>query len=258
MKRLILVVAAIIFIVVACDFYEEHAPSPDIEILKLSPLARGVFQGMEEIVIDEVIFVARNSVDGIVNSFYCEYYTSEGDREVAPRSDPISVHFKIRGLIDTVSPAETTYVYDLPIPIGPAVDYMFSPDGRNIYVKLYMTITDAYGHGKIDTTWAKFGLFRTTAFLSLEAENTEVDVGQATKLTATILTLAGDPVPNNLITFATDLGELSSYSELTGVDGTAVTYFKSDTAGEATVTATHQILGTKSVWITVKDTTAIK
>ena len=259
MKRLILVVVTLALIIIGCDFFTEHFPPPDVEIIKLAPLAVYVNGSTTYATIDTVVVVPRNSVDGIVNAFFWEFYTP-GNVQIGTRSDPMKTHFYIRGLVDTASLGDTSYIYNLSLPVQVAVDHIINSGDDAVWVKLFMVTEDAYGHGKEDTTWARFGLYYLAggATISITANPMTIVVGDSSTVTATLTDFAGQPLQNEQLTFSTDICHLSSTQEVTDASGQASVIFYGDSSGTATVTCSHAVASPKSVYITVNDTTSIR
>lgn len=252
MKKMILVVTISILAIIACDFFSEHFPAPDPEIIKLAPLAIYVNDSTQNATLDTVYVVPRNSIDGIVNAFFWEFYTPS-DVQIGSRSDPIRVHFYIRGLVDTTSLADTCYIYGLSIPVQVAVDHIVNSSDDAAWVKLFMVTEDAYGHEKEDTTWARFGLYYLAggATIILIANPTSIAVSDSSTVTATLTDFAGQPLQNEILNFSTDICHLSSTQEVTDANGQAIVMFYGDSLGTATVTASHAVASPKSVFITV-------
>ncbi|MGQ9701664.1 MAG: hypothetical protein ACUVQT_04325 [bacterium] len=155
-KILALMLGAILF--VACDFAKESVEfKPDIEVTFITPVAAPVDSG-SEVTIEEIDFVAKNSVDCTINRMIWEYYTIDGTRFFGPFQIPI--YRKVKGI---VNPAEvdTSKLENVPLPVDTVLTYLINTNTYEAEAKLYFVASDDYGMGHADTAEFRFGLYRS-------------------------------------------------------------------------------------------------
>lgn len=154
-KILALILGAILF--VACDFTKESvALKPDIEVTFVTPVAAPV-DGGGEAAIEEIHFVAKNSVDCTVDRMIWEYYSIDGTRFLGPFQIPI--YMKVKGIVEPTE-VDTSILENVPLPVDTVLSYLLSTNTYEAEAKLYFVAYDDYGMGRADTAEFWFGLYR--------------------------------------------------------------------------------------------------
>lgn len=156
MKKIFaLMLGAILFI--ACDFAKESVElKPDIEVTFITPVAAPVDEGGTAD-IDEIHFVAKNSVDCTVDRMIWEYYAIDGTRFLGPFQIPI--YMKVKGIVDPAE-VDTSILENVPLPIDTVLTYLISTNTYEAKAKLYFVAYDDYGMSRADTAEFWFGLYR--------------------------------------------------------------------------------------------------
>ncbi len=154
-KALAILTIALLF--VACDFAKESVElKPDIEITSINPVAAPVDEGgFAEI--EEIKFVAKNSVDCTIKQMVWEYYTKDGTKFLGPFEIPI--YMKIKGLVEPAE-ADTFILESVPLPIDTVLIYLINNNTYEAKAQLYFIAYDDYNMGRADTAECQFGLYR--------------------------------------------------------------------------------------------------
>ena len=97
-----LVLLPLIALFIACDYASEAVEvKPDIEIVWMNPLATTTYIGdpLTSWPIEEIHFVAENSVDCYLTKMVWEYYDNEDNLFYGP--DEVALYAKIEGIVTT-------------------------------------------------------------------------------------------------------------------------------------------------------------
>lgn len=155
-KVLVLLMGGLLFFL-ACDFAKESLElKPDIEVTYITPVAAAVDNGGYA-EIEEIHFVAKNSVDCTVSKMVWEYYGVDGTRFLEPFEIPI--YMKVKGI---VAPAEvdTSILEKVPLPVDTVLAYLVNTNTYEAKAQLYFIAYDDYNMGRADTATFWFGLYR--------------------------------------------------------------------------------------------------
>ncbi len=154
-KIFALLTVALLF--VACDFAKESVElKPDIEVTFITPVAAPV-DGGGTADIDEIHFVAKNSVDCTVKQMIWEYYAIDGTRFLGPFQIPI--YMKVKGIVDPAE-VDTSVLMSVPLPVDTVLTYLINTNTYEAQAKLYFVAYDDYNMAKADTAEFWFGLYR--------------------------------------------------------------------------------------------------
>ncbi|MGB9721475.1 MAG: hypothetical protein ACPL28_08370 [bacterium] len=155
--RKIFALLAVVLLFVACDFAKESVKlEPDIEVTFITPVAAPVDEGGTAD-IDEIHFVARNSVDCTVERMIWEYYGIDGTRFLGPFQIPI--YMKVKGIVDPTE-VDTSILENVPLPVDTVLAYLISTNTYEAQAKLYFVAYDDYYGTRTDTAEFWFGLYR--------------------------------------------------------------------------------------------------
>ncbi|MEO0206475.1 MAG: hypothetical protein ABIL22_07355 [candidate division WOR-3 bacterium] len=155
--RKVLGLLAIVLLFVACDFAKESVKlKPDIEVTYITPVAAPVDAGGTAD-IDEIHFVARNSVDCTVERMIWEYYGIDGNRFLGPFQIPI--YMKVKGIVDPAE-VDTSILENVPLPVDTVLTYLITTNTYEAQAKLYFVAVDDYKMYRTDTCEFWFGLYR--------------------------------------------------------------------------------------------------
>ena len=152
-KFMILIVLAMIF--VACDYASDSlALKPDIEITWVNPLAWLTYPGdsLYAATIDEIHFVAENSLDSYLKEYSIEYYIN--DSIVYGPTAPLAIYGKIGGIVEQ-GVVDTFKLLNVPVPLAPARDRLSS--GGTAMAMLRFVAIDEYFENT-DTADVWFGI----------------------------------------------------------------------------------------------------
>ncbi|MEO0095269.1 MAG: hypothetical protein ABIL46_02185 [candidate division WOR-3 bacterium] len=157
MMRRILAIMAVVLLFVACDFARESVKlKPDIEITFINPVAAPVDEG-GIVSIDEIHFVAKNSVDCTVEKVLWEYYTKDDVRFFGPFE--ISVYMKVKGIVDPAE-VDTSILENVPLPVDTVLIYLVNNNLYEAKAKISFVAYDDYYGTRTDTAECQFGLYR--------------------------------------------------------------------------------------------------
>ncbi len=155
--RKILAITAVALLFVACDFAKESVElKPDIEITYVNPVADFVDDGGTS-EIQEIHFVAKNSVDCTVKQMLWEYYTKDGTRFFGPFEVP--VYMKVKGIVEPVE-VDTSVLENIPLPVDTVLIYLVNNNLYEAKAKIYFIAYDDYYGTRTDTAECQFGLYR--------------------------------------------------------------------------------------------------
>lgn len=158
MKKLMaLALLALTFI--ACDYAEDAFDlKPDIEITWINPVAWSTFGGdsLTNAMIEEIHFVAQNSVDSYLKEMYLEYYRTEDTVPYYGPTVPIAMYGKIEGLVNNLA-IDTFMLLNIPVPLAPVNDSLEANESARVL--LHFVAIDEYSENA-DTTTAWFGIWK--------------------------------------------------------------------------------------------------
>ncbi len=158
MKKLMpVMLLAVIFI--ACDYATEALKdNPDIEIVFMNPIGWYTFAGdtVNLAEIEEIKFVARNSVDCYIKELIWEYVDATGDTFYI--GDPFALYAKIDGLVDPNN-IDTTTIENVGLPLVPARNHLIANNLEAANVQLHFVAVSEYDPEKTDTCDAWYGIY---------------------------------------------------------------------------------------------------
>ena len=158
MKKIFVLLALAAVIFIACDYASESVEiKPDIEIPWVNPMAAATSSGDTCFVtyIQEIYFVAENSVDSYLYGYLMEYYDIDGNLFHGPTEIPL--YMKIPGIVDPAC-VDTHMLLMVPLPLQPVWDNI--PDGEAARVLLHFIAIDEYFGGEnADTCTIWFGIY---------------------------------------------------------------------------------------------------
>jgi hypothetical protein len=155
MKRF-LVLLAVVGIFIACDYASEAVEmKPDIEVVWIDPLGATTseFDSTSAANIDEVKFVAENSIDCYLTKLVYEYYY---DDSLFYGPDEIALYAKINGIVDGEL-VDTLTIENIPVPLAPVRDNLEM--GQSARVMLRFIAVDEYSETEYDTSDCWFGVY---------------------------------------------------------------------------------------------------
>lgn len=156
MKR-ILVLLGMIILFVACDYAKESVDlRPDIEVVRINPLAWYTCLGdtIDATKIDTVTFVANNSVDCYIEKMVWEYYDESGSLFFGP--DEMAIYVKVNGIVDP-SCVDTSRIFNIFLPLLPVWNNI--DPGSSAKVLLRFIAVDEYFGSRYDTCTVWFGIY---------------------------------------------------------------------------------------------------
>ncbi|MCX7994423.1 MAG: hypothetical protein N3A65_01450 [candidate division WOR-3 bacterium] len=157
MMRKILAIMAAVMLFVACDFARESVElKPDIEVTFINPVAAPV-DGGGFAEIEEIKFVAKNSVDCTVKQVVWEYYAKDGTRFFGPFEIPIYV--KVQGIVEPAE-VDTSILENMPLPVDTVLIYLTSTNTYEAKAQISFIAYDDYYGTRTDTAQCQFGLYR--------------------------------------------------------------------------------------------------
>lgn len=151
---LVLLVVAGLF--VACDYGSESLElKPDVEVVWINPLGAGTYIGdtLPYAEIEEIHFVAENSVDCYLQKMVYEYYDADSNLFYGPTS--MALYAKVEGRTDPYC-VDTCIILGVPIPLTPIRSTI--PSGQAAQVLLHFHFVDEYWGDKYDTVTVWFGV----------------------------------------------------------------------------------------------------
>lgn len=153
-KFLVLLVVAVLFI--ACDYASESLElKPDVEVVWVNPMGwvTSVGDTTPYAEIDEIYFVAENSVDCYLQKMVYEYYDADSNLFYGPTD--MALYAKVEGRTDPYC-VDTCIILDVPIPLAPVRDTI--PSGQAARVLLHFYFVDEYYGDKYDTVTVWYGI----------------------------------------------------------------------------------------------------
>jgi hypothetical protein len=156
-KFMALAILALAF--VACDYADDaFGLKPDIEITWINPVAWSTFTGdsLLNATIEEIHFVAQNSVDSYLREMYLEYYRTEDTVPFHGPTDPIAMYGKIEGIVDPAS-VDTFILLGIPVPLTPAINNLGANETARVLI--HFVAIDEYSENA-DTTTIWFGIWK--------------------------------------------------------------------------------------------------
>jgi hypothetical protein len=153
-KFMALMLLVVIFM--ACDYAKESLElKPDIEVTWINPVARATFPGdTVPCVIEEIHFVARNSIDSYLREFTLEYYHDDTVLIFGP-SDPIAIYGKIEGIVNPAI-VDTFILLGVPVPLGPAQAQLGPNEAARVLLR-FVAYDEIFEES--DTTDVWFGIW---------------------------------------------------------------------------------------------------
>lgn len=155
-KFLVLLVGSVLFI--ACDFAEESTElGPDIELVYMNPVAWTTWETdtMHYATIEEIAFVARNSVDAHIEKMVWEYYDANDNLYFG--TFETAIYLKIPGLVGGECECDTVILLGVPLPLDTVRSYAYSQKIYDARAEMRFIATDDYGLDEADTVEAWFG-----------------------------------------------------------------------------------------------------
>jgi len=156
-KFMILMLLVMIFM--ACDYAEESLKyKPDIEVTYMNPIGYYTCPGdtVNLAVIEEIKFVATNSVDCYLREVIWEYVDAEGDTFYV--GEPFAFYAKIEGLT-AQGQVDTTTIENLGLPLVPARNHLIANNLEAVNVQLHFIAESEYDPEEKDTCNAWFGIY---------------------------------------------------------------------------------------------------
>ncbi len=144
---------------VACDYAEDAFDlKPDIEITWINPVAwtTGTGDSLANALIEEIHFVAQNSVDSYLKEMYLEYYRTGDTLPYYGPTEPVAMYGKIEGIVDPCC-VDTFILLGIPIPLDPVNDSLEA--NATARVLLNFVAIDEYEENT-DTTTIWFGIWK--------------------------------------------------------------------------------------------------
>ncbi len=155
--RKVLAIMMVALLFVGCDFARESVKlKPDIEITFVNPVAAPIDTG-GIVNIDEIHFVAKNSVDCTVEKVLWEYYTKDDVRFFGPFE--VSVYMKVKGIVEPAE-VDTSILENLPLPVDTVLNYLVNNNLYEAKAKISFVAYDDYYGTRTDTADCLFGLYR--------------------------------------------------------------------------------------------------
>jgi hypothetical protein len=153
-KFMILLVLVMIF--VACDYAKESLElKPDIEITWINPVAWYTRQGdsLYAAPIDEIYFVAENSIDSYLKEFTIDYYAD--DTTIFYSVPPVPVYGKIKGIVQP-SVVDTFILENIWVPLEPARNYLGPNEAARALLR-FVAIDEIFENTDTAEVW--FGIW---------------------------------------------------------------------------------------------------
>jgi hypothetical protein len=157
MMKKFMALALLVVIFLACDYAKESLElKPDIEVTWINPVAWVTFPGdtIDAAMIEEIHFVARNSIDSYLKEFTLEYYHDDTVLFFGP-SDPIAIYGKIEGIVNPAI-VDTFVLLGVPVPLGPARDYLGPNEAARVLLR-FVAFDELFE--ETDTTDVWFGIW---------------------------------------------------------------------------------------------------
>jgi hypothetical protein len=143
---------------IACDYATDAFDlKPDIEITWINPVAWSIYPEDTVATIQEIHFVAQNSIDSYLKEMYLEYYATGDTVPFYGPTDPIAMYGKIEGIVDPEL-VDTFMLLNIPIPLEPAKNYLAMNETAEVLMNF--VVIDEYQENA-DTTTVWFGLWMT-------------------------------------------------------------------------------------------------
>ena len=156
MKK-ILVFLALVIMFIACNYATESIGlNPDIEITYLNPIGWITYPGDTTpwAVIEEIHFVAENSIDCYLTKMIWEYYDENNTMFFGPSE--ISLYAKIEGIVEPGC-CDTFILYGIPVPLRPVYNHLSADQSARVL--LHFVAVSEYDSGLLDTATAWYGIY---------------------------------------------------------------------------------------------------
>jgi hypothetical protein len=153
-KFMILILLAMIF--VACDYATDSlALKPDIEITWIDPVAWYTAAGDSTyaVVLNEIDFVAENSLDSYLKDYTIEYYVN--DTSLVYTTAPVPVYGKIEGRVNQTC-CDTFKLMGVVVPLDPARDHLNANEAARAVLR-FVAIDEYFENTDTADVW--FGIY---------------------------------------------------------------------------------------------------
>ena len=147
------------FAFIACDYASDAFDlKPDIEITWVNPVAWSTYGGdtLANATIEEIHFVAQNSVDSYLKEMYLEYYRTGDTLPYFGPTEPVAMYGKIEGIVNPAA-VDTFILLGIPIPLQPVNDSL--EGNETAKVLLHFVAMDEYSENE-DTATIWFGIWK--------------------------------------------------------------------------------------------------
>lgn len=148
----------LVIMFMACDYAKESLEyKPDIEVVFMNPIGwyTSPFDTAVVAVIEEIKFVATNSVDCYLREVTWEYVDANYDTFYV--GAPLALFAKIEGRVNPEE-VDTTTIENLALPLQPARDHL-GGDNAAARAYLHFVAESEYDPEQTDTCTAWFGIY---------------------------------------------------------------------------------------------------
>ena len=150
--------AMLVLAFIACDYAQDALDlRPDVEITWINPVAWSIYPEDTVANIQEIHFVAENSIDSYLKEMYLEYYRPGESTPFYGPTNPIPMYGKIEGIVDP-NIVDTFMLLNIPIPLEPAINALAMNETAEVLMNF--VVIDEYQEN-VDTTTVWFGLWKT-------------------------------------------------------------------------------------------------
>jgi len=159
MKKILVLIALALFFI-ACDYAKESTQfRPDVEITYINPVYwyTTPLDTTHYAEIEQIRFVARNSVDAYLKELVWAYY-DVNDRCIFGPTEPLAIYGKINGIVDPEE-VDTFILYNVSLPLDAVRSYLVAESLQSAKALLHFIVTDQYDMDKIDTATAWYGIY---------------------------------------------------------------------------------------------------
>jgi hypothetical protein len=157
MKKFLVFLLVAVVVYIACDYAKEGASlRPDVQITYMDPIGWYTYAGdtTPSATIEQIHFVAQNSIDCFLEKLVWEYYTEDSVRFFGP--DEISLYGKIPGIVEPAE-VDTFILENIQLPLKPVRDSLEAGDAARALLHFY--IVDEYWGDRYDTVTVWFGIY---------------------------------------------------------------------------------------------------
>lgn len=156
MMKKFMALALLLVIFLACDYAKESLElRPDIEITWIDPVAWYTSAGdtTYAATINEINFVAENSLDSYLKEFTIEYYVN--DSSLVYTTAPVPVYGKIEGLVGQTC-CDTFKLLGIVVPLDPARDHLNANEAARAVLR-FVAIDEYFENADTADVW--FGIY---------------------------------------------------------------------------------------------------